>query len=511
MIRACHTYIEIATMNDALICMLDEVRNNNLTIENEKIQKVANDIFKDGETVIDLFRNSLDPNSETRKLLDNISHAEFMMMLAEKCKAYADEPYPYNAINGMEGTTELQVVYSENKFTPDYLRYFNGVFKEVSKKSLYSACCNVIINYFTKKDSSPSTGITSPGSKVQMCNKMDLNHLPKEKYKYIIEAFARTCSFSLAFRNYAEKFIINDKDFEVANYLSCLKDYPIYLIDCIQGMINTDEFRRLDYAAHKKEEAKNQLKADPDSVELAEQKRKAFEDFISARNEYLIFLLNSFKGGLPESLVRILPKRKPLNLPDDLKAIIAEKKYTRKNRSIHSITQRSIKEAAYFFILVNITYSGDCKSINSNAIVGLMLHLSNKFSHMLSAAGVLQRATIYCNDFSYIIRRFRKYKNVLFLFDPPYLNEKLIDDGTYRFSFASKLLVKIANETKHLDNVIVTHKHLNNGFVRKLFSKHLNLTCYSNKYCSTGEYPTDVLYKGVDPDVFATMRKEGTK
>lgn len=482
----------------ATLCLLKEVADKHIYI-NDKIFRISQQIFSDKGTVFRVYDNCLTNDlaaHETLEIADRISDGMLMKMTTEYHRVHNIKPYQYKAMNGMEGTTEFQVIISDKGFTRIDSELYNQMFEGKNKDKLFSALSNVVIHYFSDVD--PSLCILSPGSKVFFCSKLDISKIPE--LKYIIEPFARTCSFSLALRDKAKEFILNDKDIEVVNYLTCLKEYPIYLINAIIDMVNSDEFKQLRDAAHEKVIVHEQLKEAPDPIALSEQIDKVDKAFTSARNEYLIYLLYRLQDDLPHSLKAILPKRKKLDLPDWLKDLISQKK----DKRWRGITHSSIQKAAYFFIMVNITFSGALKSINADLIDDLTDNLENMFPRMLSAAGVLQRAKICHHDFAYIMKKYGALDDALFMLDPPYITDRGFDDRTYGMSFDYKMIKDMAKLAQSFSHVIVTHKTLKSNCVKELFpvSDGYSITDYKNKYCKNNSYTTDVFYKGISADAF---------
>lgn len=471
----------------ATLCLLKEVADKHIYI-NDKIFRISQQIFSDKGTVFRVYDNCLTNDlaaHETLEIADRISDGMLMNMTTEYHRVHNIKPYQYKAMNGMEGTTEFQVIISDKGFTRIDSELYNQMFEGKNKDKLFSALSNVVIHYFSDVD--PSLCILSPGSKVFFCSKLDISKIPE--LKYIIEPFARTCSFSLALRDKAKEFILNDKDIEVVNYLTCLKECPIYLINAIIKIVNSDEFKQLRDAAHEKVMVRKQLKEAHAPATMSEQKGKADKAFTSARDEYIGKLSKKLQGDSPEWLDELLGKEHI-------------------NKKWRGITHSSIQKAAYFFIIINITYSGDCKSINHNRIDGLANSLKNKFPRMLSAAGVLQRAKIFHNDYSDIMKKYGALDDALFLLDPPYITDKGEDDKTYNFTFNIEDMKHMASLAQDISHVIVTHKTLDTELVRELFlvSDGYSIANYSNNYCKNNSYTTDVFYKGISADVFAKFK-----
>ena len=235
---------------------------------------------------------------EILEIVDRISDGMLMKMTTEYHRVHNIKPYQYKAINGVEGTTEFQVIISDKVFTRTDYEFYNKMFEGKSKDKLFSAFSNIVIHYFSKRV--PSVGTTTPGSKNAFCWLLNMLKIPR--FSYIVEPFCRTCSFSLALRDKAKEFILNDKDIEVVNYLTCLKEYPIYLINAIIDMVNSDEFKKLRDAAHEKVIVHEQLKEAPDPTALSEQIDKADKAFTSARDEYIGKLSKKLQDDLPEWL-----------------------------------------------------------------------------------------------------------------------------------------------------------------------------------------------------------------
>lgn len=488
MTRVIHTAIEIWLKLLVTFCLLKEVADKHIRIS-DKIFNMAQQIFSNKVTVFSIYQKCLMNDTaahEITEMIDSISDALLMKMVVSYYRKYNVKLYQYKAINGVEGTTEFQVFISDKVFTRTDYELYNQMFEGKSKDKLFSAFSNIVIHYFFKRV--PSVGITTPGSKVQLCRMLDISKIPE--LKYIIEPFARTCSFSLALRDKSKEFILNDKDIEVVNYLTCLKECPIYLINAIIKIVNSDEFKQLRDAAHEKVMVRKQLKEAHAQATMSEQKGKADKAFTSARDEYIGKLSKKLQDDSPEWLDELLDKEHI-------------------NKKWRGITHSSIQKAAYFFIIINITYSGDCKSINHNRIDGLANSLKNKFPRMLSAAGVLQRAKIFHNDYSDIMKKYGALDDALFLLDPPYITDKGEDDKTYNFTFNIEDMKHMASLAQDISHVIVTHKTLDTELVRELFlvSDGYSIVNYSNNYCKNNSYTTDVFYKGISADVFAKMGK----
>ena len=285
MTRVIHTAIEIWLKLLVTLCLLKEVADKHIRIS-DKIFNMAQQIFSNKGTVFRVYDNCLTNDlaaHEILEIVDRISDGMLMKMTTEYHRVHNIKPYQYKAMNGMEGTTEFQVIISDKVFTRTDYEFYNKMFEGKSKDKLFSAFSNIVIHYFSKRV--PSVGTTTPGSKNAFCWLLNMLKIPR--FSYIVEPFCRTCSFSLALRDKAKEFILNDKDIEVVNYLTCLKECPIYLINAIIKIVNSDEFKQLRDAAHEKVMVRKQLKEAHAPATMSEQKGKADKAFTSARDEYI--------------------------------------------------------------------------------------------------------------------------------------------------------------------------------------------------------------------------------
>lgn len=448
-----HTTIEITLRIIAILCLLKAAKDKKIKVK-AKIRRVADKVYKKWGTTAGYYIDSLMYDSRVRKLIENISDAELAAMAIDYISEFNVSLYPYKSMNGIEGTTEFQVILSEKGFTQEHLKKYDEMCDGKPKNRLYSLLYNVVAHFFSSY--SPSACINSPGSKVKMCQKMNKDKLlknpdkPDELWDYLVDPFARTCSFSFFLRDKVKRFIINDKDIEVVNYLICLKLYTPYLINAIFNEINSEEFKRLKASV-----------TDPSS-------------FSKEKVAYTDRLNHALKGI----------------------------------KSINKINQMSIRAAACFFMKVNLSFNGMCKDINKNRVLGIMDKLVRSVPRMFSAARVLQRAEITCKDGLEIIKQYSNLKNTLFIIDTPYITKAKIDDGAYNLKFTFNAFKKIAKIAQNLEHVILTHKELD--IVRDLFPVEdggFSRISYSNPF-GKSSYVTDVYYKGVDPDVFGDFEDE---
>lgn len=443
-----HTFIERNIKLLATLCVLSAVKAHVIKA-NLKICSIANKVFTKGCTAARNYFDSLMDDSEVQGLIEHISDAELAAMAIDYISEFNVPLYPYKSMNGIEGTTEFQVILSEKGFTQEHLKRYDEMCDGKPKNRLYSLLCNVVVHLFSSSD--PSTCITSPGSKKTFSKKVDIEKLieslenPQKKIGCVYEIFARTCSLSLALKDHVERFVLNDKDIEVANYLICIKQYPLYLIDTILDMVNSDEFRRL------------QNYANEDTTLFRQERNKYFSN------------LNKILGGI---------------------------------KSIDKLNQRSIKAAACFFMKVNLSFSGCCDGIHIQRVRELTAHkLAGMFPLLLSTAQVFQRAEITNKDFMDIIKTIDDSSNSLIYLDSPYVKEDGNDDGAYPLDFSIKDIRRMVDATKNYSHVFATHtaciKDVKSAFENAQYDR----VTYKSKCFNTSFY-TDVYFKGISEDTF---------
>lgn len=189
------------------------------------------------------------------------------------------------------------------------------------------------------------------------------------------EPFARSASWSLANHRYFKRLHLNDADPRFYNFLSCMKEYPLYVVSEIL-ICNSDE-------------ELNELRSDAKAEAIARQQAKDSGEELKELSD-------------DSSLVKI-------------RNFMAE----RCNKYGNSVRDR-VRAAAWLFLWVNMSFSGNFDSgISKDRIY--IKHIYKKLAEMLSAALVLQKAEISCMDCFDFMKQFINKRNHFSFDDSPYV------------------------------------------------------------------------------------------
>lgn len=405
-------------------------------------------------------------SSEVAKRVERISQADILAACIDYLKDNnKSQPqvrlFSYSTINGAEETVEFQVVVTDDNFTPGYYEYYNSLNLErknceqegdtsiTPKDKLFSIMLSIVMNFFS--DGTPCVCLTSPGSKITFCRNIDFKKLfPVPGEGIIIEPFCRTAAFSMSANELVKEIILNDLDSNVVYYLTCLKEYPLYLINAIIDEMNSDLFKEVQLAISKGGKHCN------------------------IRSIYFHYL----------------------------KQHIADTSYNAANTKRKSI----FKVAACYFLLINLSYSGKSDSVNSVCVHELSKkkRLASKFMKMMSASVVLRKAIITHHDYKWVLERYKEHPDLVWIFiDPPYINSKSENDGTYGKAdsklgkFDKTELEKMCKLLKGAPRVLITHSR--NDIVSGIMSgnKIELVGCYDTSINGKGSYVTDVFGRGI--------------
>lgn len=462
-----HTSIEKNLVVLLALCLCAEAnRNKNFSVKAPVFASLVR--ISGRKSVLIEYLKYMNGSSDVVKSFEGISQADILVACIDYVKYYHRKGQirlcQYSTINGAENTIEFQVVVTDDNFTPGYYEKYNSLTLErknceqegntsiTPKDKLFSIMLSIVMNFFA--DSTPCVCLTSPGSKITFCRNVDFKKLfPVPGEGIIIEPFCRTAAFSMAANELVKEIILNDLDSNVVYYLTCLKEYPLYLINAIIDEMNSDLFKEVQLAISKGGKHCN------------------------IRSIYFHYL----------------------------KQHIADTSYNAANTKRKSI----FKVAACYFLLINLSYSGKSDSVNSVCVHELSQKekLASKFMKMMSASVVLRKAVITHHDYKWVLSNYKNKKGFVWIFlDSPYIDDKGENDGTYGAEdsklgkFNKAELEKMCDSVKKAPRVLITHSR--NDIVSGIISgKEMELVgCYDTSINGKGSYVTDVFGRGITKD-----------
>lgn len=254
--------------------------------------------------------------------------------------------------------------------------------------AITSLFTDVVLSCFM--DCTPNLHLVTYGSKLTFVDSIDVGELEcedsngkRKKLKKIyrqldlsgVEPCARSAAFLLKFHKYFKRLYLNDADQRFYNFLWCMKEYPLYVISDILTFNSDEELNKLREVAKAEAILRQQAKDGGETL-----------------------------GELPDgsSLVKIR----------DFMAV-------RCNAFSNSVRDR-VRAAAWLFLWINMSFSGNFDSgISKDRIYITKLH--RMLPELLSAALVLQKAEISCEDCVEFTGRFIENKLSVIFVDTPYV------------------------------------------------------------------------------------------
>lgn len=473
-----HTSIEKNLVVLLALCLCAEAnRNKNFSVKAPVFASLVR--ISGRKSVFIEYLKYMNGSSDVVKRLESISQADILVACIDYVKYYHRKGQirlcQYSTINGAENTIEFQVVVTDDNFTPGYYEKYNSLTLErknceqegntsiTPKDKLFSIMLSIVMNFFA--DGTPCVCLTSPGSKITFCRNVDFKKLfPVPGEGIIIEPFCRTAAFSMAANKLVKEIILNDLDSNVVYYLTCLKEYPLYLIDAI-----IDKFI---------------------SVRLIDGKMGASSE---ERKKYC----DELRKGMAD---------KHLN-SKALSSNNTDNHYNAANIKRKSFFQR----VACFFLLVNLSFNGKCDGVNEKRLISMSEDsvFAGRLMRMLSASVVLRKAVITHHDYKWVLSNYKDKKGFVWIFlDSPYIDDKGENDGTYGTEdsklgkFDRAELEKMCDLVKEAPRVLITHSR--NDIVSGIMNdKKIKLVgCYDTSINGKGSYVTDVFGRGITSAVF---------
>lgn len=485
-----HTSIEKNLVVLLALCLCAEAnRNKNFSVKAPVFASLVR--ISSRKSVLIEYLKYMNGSSDVVKRLESISQADIHVACIDYVKYYQRKGQiklcQYSTINGAENTIEFQVVVTDDNFTPGYYEKYNsltlerkikqadlqndiqtnqqckqeGDFTLKTKDKLFSIMLSIVLHCFAEEK--PSVYLTSPGSKITFCRNIDLKKLfPVEGIA--VEPFGRTAAFSMAANKYLKAIVLNDLDDNVVYYLTCLKEYPLYLIDAIIDKFN--------------------------SIWLIDGKMGVSSD---ERKKYC----DELRKGMAD---------KHLN-SEALSSNNTDNHYNAANIKRKSIFQR----VACFFLLVNLSFNGKCDGVNEKRLISMSEDsvFAGRLMRMLSASVVLRKAVITHHDYKWVLSNYKNKKGFVWIFlDSPYIDDKGENDGTYGTEdsklgkFDRAELEKMCDLVKEAPRVLITHSR--NDIVSGIMNdKKIELVgCYDTSINGKGSYVTDVFGRGITSAVF---------